>query len=122
MPANEHRSIAQTLADRDELLSESAMARVATFKTTITDLKGSRSIRKEEMSEMKISLRAQLEEVDRELKLRQRVYAHQVSVGKMRMSVAEYHMLRLRAVKQTLERLIDDWEKGLQEKRVQEEK
>jgi hypothetical protein len=59
------------------------------------------------MSEMKISLRAQLEEVERELKLRQRVY------GKMRMSVAEYHMLRLRAVKSTLERLIDEWEKGL---------
>jgi hypothetical protein len=66
------------------------------------------------MSEMKISLRAQLEEVERELKLRQRVYSHQVSVGKMRMSVAEYHMERLRAVKRTLERLIDEWEKGLQ--------
>ena len=59
------------------------------------------------MSEMKISLRAQLEEVERELKLRQRVYAHQISVGKMRMSVAEYHMLRLRAVKRTLEKLIE---------------
>jgi hypothetical protein len=59
------------------------------------------------MSERKISLRAQLEEVERELTLRQRVYAHQISVGKMRASVAEYHMDRLRAVKRTLERLID---------------
>jgi hypothetical protein len=59
------------------------------------------------MSEMKFSLRAQLEEVDRELVLRERVYAHQVSVGKMRVSVAEYHMERLRAVKRTLEKLID---------------
>jgi hypothetical protein len=65
---------------------------------------------------MKISLRAQLEEVERELKLRQRVYAHQISVGKMRMSVAEYHMLRLRAVKRTLERLIDGVEIPQEEK------
>jgi hypothetical protein len=63
------------------------------------------------MSEMKFSLRAQLEEVDRELKLRERVYAHQVSVGKMRVSVAEYHMERLRAVKRTLEMLIGQEEK-----------
>jgi hypothetical protein len=55
------------------------------------------------MSEMEFSLRAQLEEVERELKLRQRV--------KMRMSVAEYHMLRLRAVKSTLEKLIGQEEK-----------
>ena len=59
------------------------------------------------MSEMKFSLRAQLEEVERELTLRQRVYAHQVAVGKMRISVADYHMARLRAVKRTLEILID---------------
>jgi hypothetical protein len=63
------------------------------------------------MSEMKISLRAQLEEVDRELTLRQRVYSHQISVGKMRASVAEYHMLRLRAVQRTLETLIEQEEK-----------
>jgi hypothetical protein len=69
------------------------------------------------MTEMKISLRAQLEEVDRELTLRTRVYAHQISVGKMRLSVANYHMDRLRAVKRTLESLIDDWEKNLQEKK-----
>jgi hypothetical protein len=59
------------------------------------------------MSEMEFSLRAQLEEVDRELTLRQRVYGHQVSVGKMRVSVTEYHMGRLRAVKRTLEKLIE---------------
>jgi hypothetical protein len=68
------------------------------------------------MSEMKISLRAQLEEVDRELKLRKRVYAHQIYTGKMRVSVAEYHMLRLRAVKRTLERLIDGVEIPQEEK------
>jgi hypothetical protein len=35
----------------------------------------------------------------------------------MRASVAEYHMDRMRAVKRTLESLIDDWEKNLQEKK-----
>lgn len=55
----------------------------------------------------KFSLQAQLEEVDRELALRKRVYPHQVSTGKMRQSIADFHMDRMEAVRLTLEELID---------------
>ncbi len=52
-----------------------------------------------------ISLAQQIEEVERELGLRKGVYARAVASGKMRQSVADYHMQRLRAVLETLQRL-----------------
>jgi hypothetical protein len=48
------------------------------------------------------SLREQIEEVEREIALRMRVYPGQIRMGKMRVSVAEYHMNRIRAVLDTL--------------------
>ena len=51
----------------------------------------------------KISINAQIEEVDRELGLRKNVYAVEVARGKMRQSVADLHMDRMRAVRATLE-------------------
>jgi hypothetical protein len=56
---------------------------------------------------MVFSLRQQLEEVEREIELRKRVYPHQVAICKMRQSVADYHMQRIEAVRQTLMDLID---------------
>jgi len=44
------------------------------------------------------SLAQQIEEVDRELELRRRVYPGQVRSGAMRQSVADYHMARMQAV------------------------
>ena len=49
-----------------------------------------------------ISLPQQIEEVEREIALRERVYPHQVRTGKMRPSIADYHMERMRAVLATL--------------------
>jgi hypothetical protein len=51
------------------------------------------------------SLREQIEEIERELALRARVYPGQVHMGKMRRSVADYHMNRMRAVMVTLKQL-----------------
>lgn len=51
---------------------------------------------------MKISLRQQIEEIDRELGLRDGVYRRQVNAGKLRKSVADMHMNRLRAARNTL--------------------
>jgi hypothetical protein len=51
------------------------------------------------------SLREQIEEVERELALRARVYPGQVRMGKMRQSIADYHMNRMRAVRDTLMQL-----------------
>jgi hypothetical protein len=48
------------------------------------------------------SLREQIEEVERELALRARVYPGQVHMGKMRQSIADYHMNRMQAVRDTL--------------------
>ncbi len=59
---------------------------------------------------MKISLAQQIEEVMREISLRNRVYPHQVSTGKMRQSVADYHLARMAAVRQTLEWLQENEE------------
>lgn len=49
-----------------------------------------------------VSLAQQIEEVEREIALRKRVYPHQVSSGKMRQSVADYHLGRMQAVYRTL--------------------
>lgn len=50
----------------------------------------------------KISLNAQIEEVDRELALRKNFYAVEVAKGKMRQSVADMHFARMQAVRETL--------------------
>lgn len=52
-----------------------------------------------------ISLSQQIEEVERELALRANVYPRQVSSGKMRQSVADYHVKRLEAVLATLKHI-----------------
>jgi hypothetical protein len=51
------------------------------------------------------SLREQIEEVERELALRARVYPGLVHAGKMRQSIGAYHMARMQAVSETLKRL-----------------
>lgn len=51
---------------------------------------------------MTFSLDQQIEEIDRELDLRKDVYETAVSRGKMRRSVADYHMNRMKAVRATL--------------------
>jgi len=48
------------------------------------------------------SIDAQIAEVEREIRLRIDVYARQVSAGKMRRSVADYHTDCMRAVLDTL--------------------
>lgn len=50
----------------------------------------------------KFSLAQQIEEVQREITLRGRVYPHQVASGKMKQSIADYHMGRMQAVLETL--------------------
>jgi hypothetical protein len=52
------------------------------------------------------SLAQQIEEVERELRLRRGVYEHQIATGKMRKSVADYHMGRMQAVRETLKKLL----------------
>jgi len=49
-----------------------------------------------------ISLRQQIEEVEREIALREKVYPHQIRSGKMRQSIADYHLERMRSVLHTL--------------------
>lgn len=49
-----------------------------------------------------MTLNQQIEEVEREIALRNRVYPWQVRSGKMRQSVADFHMSRMRAVLDTL--------------------
>ena len=56
---------------------------------------------------MAFSLSQQLEEVERELELRKGVYARQVLSGKMRQSVADYHMSRMQAVRDTLMSMVN---------------
>lgn len=48
------------------------------------------------------SLQQQIEEVEREIALRESVYPRQVSSGKMRQSTADYHLDRMRSVRATL--------------------
>jgi hypothetical protein len=51
---------------------------------------------------MKVSLAQQIDEIDRELGERQRVYANLVASRKMRQSIAEFQVARLQAVRATL--------------------
>lgn len=51
---------------------------------------------------MKISLRQQIEEIEREIGLREGVYARAVAAGKMRQSISDYHMARIKAALATL--------------------
>lgn len=51
---------------------------------------------------MRVSLSQQIEEVDRELEQRARVYPHQIAKGAMRQSIADYHVARMQAVRATL--------------------
>jgi hypothetical protein len=55
---------------------------------------------------MKFSIDAQIEEVEREIRLRREVYPRQVANGRMRQSVAEYHLNRMIAVLDTLKVLL----------------
>lgn len=49
------------------------------------------------------SLTQQIEELEREIELRGRVYPNQVRSGAMRQSIADYHMNRIKAAKASLE-------------------
>ena len=51
----------------------------------------------------KFSISQQIEEIEREITLRERVYPNQVRTGAMRQSVADYHMNRIKAAKASLE-------------------
>jgi len=50
-----------------------------------------------------VSLNQQIDEVKRELSKRDEVYPHQVATGKLRQSIADFQMERMRAVLRTLE-------------------
>lgn len=50
-----------------------------------------------------ISIGQQIEEVQRELEKREQVYPRLIDAKKMKRSVAEYHVERMRAVLRTLE-------------------
>ena len=52
---------------------------------------------------MKISINQQIDEIDRELGQRASVYPRLVAAGKLRQSVADYQVERLKAAKRTLE-------------------
>jgi hypothetical protein len=54
-----------------------------------------------------ISLRQQLEELDRELEQRARVYPRLVSSGGLRQSLADFQMGRLKAARDTLAWLLE---------------
>lgn len=57
---------------------------------------------------MKFSLNQQIEEVEREVKLREDVYSRQVAQGKMRQSIADYHLGRMKAALATLQWIRDN--------------
>ncbi|MCC6172094.1 MAG: hypothetical protein IT481_08700 [Gammaproteobacteria bacterium] len=56
---------------------------------------------------MKVSLRQQIEEVDRELAQRSRVYQRLVAKGELRQAVADFQVARLVAARDTLAWLAD---------------
>jgi hypothetical protein len=62
---------------------------------------------------MSVSLNQQIEEVEREIALRERVYPNQVARGKMRQGVADFHKQRMVAVLETLKHL-DRCQRGIQ--------
>ena len=51
----------------------------------------------------RFSLAAQIDEVKREMSMRDKVYAHQIAIMKMKSGEAEYRQARLAAVLKTLE-------------------
>ena len=50
----------------------------------------------------KISIVGQISEIDREIAMRERVYPHQISAGKMKKAEADMLMERIHAVRATL--------------------
>lgn len=56
----------------------------------------------------KFSLREQLEEVEREIRLRKDVYTRAVAAGHMRQAIADYHLGRMEGVLATLGWLSDN--------------
>ena len=57
---------------------------------------------------MKISLSQQIDEVERELRMRAEVYPRWVRNGKLRQSIADYQVERMEHVKASLEWLRDN--------------
>jgi hypothetical protein len=57
---------------------------------------------------MKFSIAQQIEEVAREIKLRDDVYARQVRQGAMRQSIADFHLGRMQAALATLQWVRDN--------------
>ncbi len=57
---------------------------------------------------MKVSIGSQIDEVKRELEERERVYPRLIASRKLRQSVADYQMDRMRSVLATLEWLRDN--------------
>jgi hypothetical protein len=55
--------------------------------------------------EINWSLGAQIEEIEREIKMRREVYPRRVAQGKMRQSLADAHISRMEAVLRTLNSL-----------------
>jgi hypothetical protein len=60
------------------------------------------------MSAKKISLTAQIAEVDRELAMRKEVYPRQIATRALRESHAEFQMTRMQAVRDTLAWLLEN--------------
>jgi len=60
----------------------------------------------------RFSLSQQIEEVKREIALREKVYPNMVRKGQMRESIANYHLDRMRAVLTTLEKLAAEMNHG----------
>lgn len=60
---------------------------------------------------MKISLNQQIEEIERELGQRERVYPRLVATGKLKRTIAGYQVERMQAAKSTLEWLRDNEDK-----------
>lgn len=56
----------------------------------------------------RVSIHQQIDEVDRELKMRAQVYPSWVARGKLRQSIADYQVRRLEAVMATLEWVRDN--------------
>lgn len=57
---------------------------------------------------MTVPLRLQIQEVEREIRMRKQVYPRWITAGKMRRGEAELHIERMNAVLETLQRLEAD--------------